>query len=65
MIGVLIECYGMEIIIDMSSYWEKQEQYKKLVEKFEASKTEYMGGSSSARHPPSPPMSPFEDKLKR
>ena len=49
----------------MSSYWDKQKQYKKLVEKFEASKTEYMGDSSLARHPPSPPMSPFEDKLKR
>ena len=47
------------------NYWEKQKHYKKLVKKFEESRNEYMGDSSSVRHPPSPPMSPFENKLKR
>ena len=59
----------------MSSYWEKQKRLKRLVKKFEDSKNEYMGDKPSVdftrdseykkqfkkRHPPSPPMSPFED----
>ena len=46
----------------MSSYWEKQKRLKRLVKKFEASKNKYTkSGQLKERHPPSPPMSPFED----
>ncbi len=49
----------------MSSYWEKQKQLKKLVKKFEDSKSRYTAsGRLKERHPPSPPMSPFEEELK-
>ena len=62
----------------MSSYWEKQKRLKKLVQKFEKSKKEYMGDKSfvdftqeseykrrsKERPAPMPPMSPFEDELK-
>jgi len=49
----------------MSSYWEKQKRLKRLVKKFEASKNKYTkSGQLKERHPPSPPMSPFEEELK-
>ena len=63
----------------MSTYWEKQKRLQRLVKKFEESKKEYMGKDapvdftqdseykrrSKERHSPSPPMSPFDNELKR
>jgi len=45
---------------NLVDYWGKQKQLKKLVEKFEASKNEYMGGGFLVRSPPKPPIALFK-----